>query len=853
MSDAEPQPGTQPGAPRGVSAGVIGLLGLVMAAAVIAAGRPALDAPWIQGDEYLFILDNPDVTGAGRSEPNWQRWLNIFGHVHEDLYQPVPIFTYAVEWALWGEQRVFFLRQTDVLLHALNGLLLWAVLAELLRRLSPRPGRHYSLLAWSLALLWALHPTLVSAYAADMGRTHILSATFALASLWLHLKALATGRWEHFAGSAAVLLLAMMSKPVAVWFVLIFALEWSLVGLWAALRSPRVYVVAAMCAFFTLLTLQTSAEAGLLEDAELALLGDPGSRSFLALWIYLRNIFAPLGYLATWYPPDIRTAWNEPIVWVGAGLAAAGAALAVLLARRASTRGVSVGLVWFGALLLPLIGLAGGRVAAAQDRYLYQPLMGLLLAIGVLLARWTDRGASRRVAVVVGLTAVAGAAMLVHDRQLCYDARTTLRRAQRVADNSPGDPRAVEMLVAALEFVRKHASVPERQVPNAPDFDALFFENVWRAAELAESAPRYFRDDADRSAFHRRLSYDLLRGGDAEGSLKQALRAADFDPDAPMTWTRLAHAYRALIRYPEARRAYERLERVLPDIARVRALRLTEFGDLLLYQFNRPDLAKEKFQLALDTDVAPLHAGVGLARCEIRAGEGIEGFRIITRVLTAEPNNLEARLVLGEYRLRSRHWDEATRVYNGIIEGLPAQYAALRGFHEACVQTGRWRDAAAAWEAAVRYAPNAEARRAFRSYLVWSVACAGDAAARQMAYNLLADEPSNRFACFARMLAAIRAGHIDEALEWVRSAEKGTPIPEARCAERAAVTLQVMRDRGELPAAAVIPQAAIRVELGNRGNAAKLLEDYLATNPSSAERAAAERLLAWLSETPPNP
>jgi hypothetical protein len=61
------------------------LLGLVLTAAVILIGSPALDAPWIQGDERIFIANNPDVTGPSPSKPAGFRGIDIFLHTHEDL------------------------------------------------------------------------------------------------------------------------------------------------------------------------------------------------------------------------------------------------------------------------------------------------------------------------------------------------------------------------------------------------------------------------------------------------------------------------------------------------------------------------------------------------------------------------------------------------------------------------------------------------------------------------------------------------------------------------------------------------------------------------------------------------
>jgi Tfp pilus assembly protein PilF len=835
---------------------VVGLA-LVLVVAAYLAGAPGLDAPWIVGDEYLFIADNPDVTGEGRREPLWWRCVQIFGHVHGDLYQPVPIFTYALEWALWGEQRVFFMRQTDVLLHALNGLLLWAVLYQLLHRLRPSTARAPTVLAWGLAMLWALHPTLVIAYAADMGRTHVLSGTFALASLLLHLRALDTRRWPPFIAAIVALILAMMSKAVVGWIGLILVLEWALLGLRATLRSPRIYIIAAICAAFALLTLYTSKQAGLIADSQLALFGDPISRSVLAVWIYLRNVVAPLGQLSTWYLSDIRTSWSYPLVWLGVLLTAAGVAVTLWTARKPSIRGVAIGLVWFAALLLPVIGVVGGRAAAAQDRYLYQPLMGLMLALGTLLATRIAgvRSAGNRVrtGIFLGIAMPVCLAMLIHDRRLCYDARDTLRRAERVARLNPDDPRATENLAIAHSFDYTHgASRPRDTQPD--DLLARFRQTLLQAVALSDTRPQYFLGPADRAAFHRRISYQLWLAGFFEDSLEQARHAHDFEPEAPLTWLRLAHAYRSLERWDEARQAYRKLESVLTADDPDHAARLVEFGDLLLHRFDEPGQALQKYRQALtNPNIAPqvwTLATLGRARCEVLAGEGLRGLQLAQEVLARQPDRLDAWEIIALYHLRSHHWQDATRVYTAILQRSPTYYDALRGFHEVCVQTGRYRDAALAWDAALHYAPGVPP---FQAYLVWSAAVADDESAPQMADALLEIAPNNRFACLARMLLAIRANDVELALVWIQSARTGAALPEARELLRAAETLHLMAEREELPPEAALAEAALRIARGNNAKAAELLDAYLESFPSSRWREQAEQLRSEAAAGEPMP
>jgi hypothetical protein len=143
-------------------------------------------------------------------------------------------------------------------------------------------------------------------------------------------------------------------------------------------------------------------------------------------------------------------------------------------------------------------------------------------------------------------------------------------------------------------------------------------------------------------------------------------------------------------------------------------------------------------------------------------------------------------------------------------------------------------------------------RREFESYLVWALALAGDQAAEPAADGLLGRDANNPLACFARMLAAIRAGDLEGAVGWVERAGAGTPIPEAKEAERAAGTLSVLVERGELAEEATLVEAAIYVcgELpaAKRAKAKPLLESYLTRAPGGRWGELAERLERELSD-----
>ena len=348
-------------------------------------------------------------------------------------------------------------------------------------------------------------------------------------------------------------------------------------------------------------------------------------------------------------------------LWLGVGVLLGSAVLILATVRPSRWNGVAVGLAWFWGLLLPVLGVVGGRVAAAQDRYLYQPLIGLLAVVGFVALRAVEAsrpGATRRAALVFVPAGLAAAALVPWNAELCRDFRSTLGRAERVVALNPGDPRAVEMLAAAYDFLAEHSASPPTSGPAV----RTVIDTLYRAAASAEAAPQFFRDTGDRAAFHRRLSYQLWDCGVFDGALAQAERAAKLEPDSAFTLTRLAHAHRALQHWDEARGLYERLEQIMPENPRYRALRYTEFGDLLFDVYEQPELAIEQYRRAFATGVAPARGIVGLARCEVLIGEGVRGNELIRPILARDPENTDAALVLGMYLLRSHKWEEAEYV-----------------------------------------------------------------------------------------------------------------------------------------------------------------------------------------------
>lgn len=840
-------------------------LACLLVGLVLLAGLAGLANPWLPGDEYIFLAGNPDVNPAAQQDAlapqthaaNVPWWLRIFFKVHDDLYQPLPILAYGLAWRASGGAPAA-LRLLDVLWHAANAVLLWWVLANVLRLVAGANRLPTTAIAWGLAAVWALHPLLVTTYAADMGGTHLLSAAFSLVALGCYLTALWPGRGAWRMGVVVALLLAMLCKPLPGWVLLTLVLEAARIGWRRAFISPLVWAVGVLCVASGALALYTSTTAGIVDEAGRGLFGDPVARAALALWIYARDTLAPL-WLAPWYLPDPRTGWAYPLVWAGALVAVASIVHAIWAWRQPATRPLTIAWAWFWGLWLPVSGIVGARELAAADRYFYQPLMAVALAVGVGLMLWLRHRPAPPVKTVLIASGALALLLALTDLPHVRNARSAIARGQRMAALYPGDPRALEALAAAYDFARNHALPVDEAAAFANR--AVQFEHFTKLTRTtlkdASAVPdiaRYFPGAADCAPFHRRIAYRLLLADDPASSLAQAQVAAQLEPEAFMTWKRLAHAYQALGQYDAALSAYAECEARLPADARTRQAHFTDVGSLLLFQLERDRDACAQFAQAAAFGPPPPAAKLGLAVCEIRYGEGARGFALLREVIAAADAGdtqlaLPAALAEAEYHLLSHHWVEAAGVYASVLDHDPTHYGALRGYYEVCLQVGDFIAAAVAWERAHRRAPQ---RLEFAAFSVWAQVLAGAPVPEDLAAAVDRDDPDNRFVNLARMVVALRADDPEAAMAHAALARRGDRLAYAQETARARAGIRLAVAQGILPASAAIGDALVLILADGTPEALRAgrerLAEYLVDAPASVWCDVGEWLLGWLSD-----
>ena len=352
---------------------------LVLLAAVATVYAPSLSGQFLWDDTALvlhnLLIRSPLFT------------LEIFRHNlfngESNFYRPTQTFTFIVNYYFWALDP-FGYHLTSILIHAANAFLLFLVLRRVLPTLLP--GRT-DLMAFGVALVWAMHPVHSAAVAYVSGSADSLAMMCCLTAWLCCERALATvhpaRRLGWAAGAFSGLLLGLCAKEIAFVWLLIFG--GYLLGLRAngVTRRARAFVVAgcvaALLAYAGLRGLPPRPPTpppmpplpakGLLM---IRALGDYGSLMLFPDKLFMeRQVFAAPG-LAN---PDEESVYLA-LAAGGVAMLAAFAAGACWPGRGRNLRRFGAG--WFLLGFLPISNLFSLNASVAEH-WLYLPSIGFLL------------------------------------------------------------------------------------------------------------------------------------------------------------------------------------------------------------------------------------------------------------------------------------------------------------------------------------------------------------------------------------------------------------------------------------------------------------------------------------------
>lgn len=202
-------------------------------------------------DDEFYIQQNPAVTTSSLKaffQPNREN----------NVLRPVTSASFALNWAIAGAQP-FGYHLVNLILHTVAVLLLYLLLATLLDSIP-----HNEIIAFSAALLFAVHPIHTEAVAWVTGRSELLAACFLLGAWLLHIQ-------DRPVLSLVCFLFSLMSKESAVVF-----LPLILAGDYARSKFKPLYRYAAVfAASFLYMAAFWKLEGGTFGEKSITFLDNP--------------------------------------------------------------------------------------------------------------------------------------------------------------------------------------------------------------------------------------------------------------------------------------------------------------------------------------------------------------------------------------------------------------------------------------------------------------------------------------------------------------------------------------------------------------------------------------------------
>lgn len=529
---------------------------------------------FIEWDDPNYVRDNPNVQ-AGLTLESWLWGLTSFDMSN---WNPLTWWSFQLDVSLFG-LAPGPMHVVNVALHGLNCMLLFALLQ--------RYGFSWKA-ALAAAAIFAVHPLHVESVAWITERKDVLSGLCLLLALLAWDTYVRRGQRRHYVLAWLLTLLGLMAKPMLMTLpgLLLILDGWP----YARLRQDNVPLhqdtrlrqrclekipFLALAVGSAAITLFATASGGAARSLETIGIADRLANTLMSYGMYLLKSVAPTS-LSFFYPFESP----DP----AAVLASTVGLVAVSTIAWRCRGAILAGWLWYLLTLLPVIGLVAFGEHARADRFMYIPMIGLLLMLPTATSALTAGLPWRHIRQGVLAGAAAVAIVLLAAQAWRYtavwrDSESLFTHALRL------DPKhhVAHALLAITyerrgraEAVLQHADAALALAPrtlaaaNAAVSASNAAASLGRHALARDYLAQAMAAAPDLAMPHYNLGLIELRRGDPAAAVPHFQQAIARNPKFSPAYNNLGVAYLQLRRMGEAHAAFAEAVRLDPRNAQAR-------------------------------------------------------------------------------------------------------------------------------------------------------------------------------------------------------------------------------------------------------------------------------------------
>ena len=465
---------------------------------------------------------------------------------------------------------------TNLLLHIINTLLLFAVLRQMTSAL------------WQSAFVaaaFALHPLHVESVAWVSERKDVLSALFWILTMAAYLRYVRYTSIKWYLLTLLLFAMGLMAKPMLVTlpFVLLLLDYWPLdrfkVNGTARLIREKIpfLVLSAVSSVITFLVQQSAGAVSKIESIPLL---TRLANAFVSYMAYIEKMLWP-SRLAVLYPYPVEGLPMQRLVT--AVLLLLGISFWVIHIAK-NSRYLLVGWLWYLGTLVPVIGLIQVGNQSMADRYTYLPSIGIFIMIAWGISEISVKWRFRKILLCISSVAVLSAFSICTYFQLHYwqNSVTLFEHTIKVTRNN---------LLAYINL------------------DNAYVE-LGRYNDAVEACKQAISIKPNYAKAHYNLSVAYIQLGRWQDAIEACEQAISIKPNYAKAYYSLGVAYGRLGRQQDKIEACKRAIKIEPDYADA----YNNLG-VAYIKLGEPEKAMESFKEAvrIKPDLAEAHYNLGMA------------------------------------------------------------------------------------------------------------------------------------------------------------------------------------------------------------------------------------------------